>query len=80
MFACLWGGGGGVFGSGGGATTPSRHRLTNLPPVLMTPVANTHIISVADPGYLSRIQDRDFYPSRIPDLGSQISDPGSKNR
>jgi hypothetical protein len=30
---------------------------------------------VADPGCLSRIPDPDFYPSRIPDLGSQIQDP-----
>ncbi len=29
-------------------------------------------ISVADPGCLSRILDPDFYPSRIPDLGSRI--------
>jgi hypothetical protein len=29
-------------------------------------------ISVADPGCLSRIPDPDFYPSRIPDLGSPI--------
>jgi hypothetical protein len=28
--------------------------------------------SVADPGCLSRIPDPDFYPSRIPDVGSQI--------
>jgi hypothetical protein len=28
--------------------------------------------SVADTGCLSRIPDPDFYPSRIPDLGSQI--------
>ena len=28
--------------------------------------------SVADPGCLSRISDPDFYPSRIPDLGSRI--------
>jgi hypothetical protein len=35
-------------------------------------------ISVADPGCLSRIPDPDFYPSRIPDLGSRISDPGSR--
>jgi hypothetical protein len=33
---------------------------------------------VADPGCLSRIPDPDFYPSRIPDLGSRISDPGSR--
>jgi hypothetical protein len=38
--------------------------------------------SVADPGCLSRIPDPDFYPSRIPDLGSQIPDPktGRKER
>jgi len=35
-------------------------------------------VSVADPGCLSRIPDPDFYPSRIPDLGSRISDPGSR--
>jgi hypothetical protein len=35
--------------------------------------------SVADPGCLSWIPDPDFYPSRIPDLGSRISGPGSKN-
>ncbi len=35
--------------------------------------------SVADPGCLSRIPDPDFYPSHIPDPGSQIRDPGSKN-
>ncbi len=34
--------------------------------------------SVADPGFLSRIPDPDFYPSRIPDPGSRISDPGSR--
>jgi hypothetical protein len=28
--------------------------------------------SVADPGCLSRIQDTDYYPSRIPDLGFRI--------
>ncbi len=31
--------------------------------------------SVADPGCLSRIPEPDFYPSRIPDLGSRITDP-----
>jgi hypothetical protein len=31
--------------------------------------------SIADPGCLSRIPDPDFYPSRIPDLGSRIPDP-----
>ncbi len=35
-------------------------------------------ISVADPGCLSRIPDPDFYPSRIPDPGSQIPDLGSR--
>jgi hypothetical protein len=30
------------------------------------------LASVADPGCLSRIPDPDFYPSRIPDLGSWI--------
>jgi hypothetical protein len=29
-------------------------------------------VSVADPGCLSRIPDPDFYPFRIPDLGSRI--------
>jgi hypothetical protein len=33
------------------------------------------IHSVADPGCLSRIPNPDFYPSRIPDLGSRIPDP-----
>jgi hypothetical protein len=28
--------------------------------------------SVADPGCLSRIPDPNFYPSRIPNLGSRI--------
>jgi hypothetical protein len=48
------------------------------------PVSNKNP-SVADPVCLSRIQDPDFYPSRIPDpgfripdLGSRISDPGSR--
>jgi hypothetical protein len=31
--------------------------------------------SVVDPGCLSRILDPDFYPFRIPDLGSRIPDP-----
>ncbi len=35
----------------------------------------TKVCSVADPGCLSRIPDPDFYPSRIPDLGSRIPDP-----
>ncbi len=34
--------------------------------------------SIAVPGCLSQILDPDFYPSRIPDLGSRISDPGSR--
>ncbi len=33
----------------------------------------TIFASVADPGFLSRIPDPDFYPSRIPDLGSKNS-------
>ncbi len=33
---------------------------------------NVFFSSVADPGCLSRIPDPDFYPSRIPDLGSRI--------
>ncbi len=33
----------------------------------------------ADPGCLSRIPDPDIYPSRIPDPGSRIPYPGSKN-
>ncbi len=35
--------------------------------------ANLHFcpVSVADPGCLSRILDPDFYPSRVPDLGSK---------
>jgi hypothetical protein len=36
---------------------------------------NSLSASVADPGCLSRIPDPDFYPSRIPDLGSLIPDP-----
>jgi hypothetical protein len=35
-------------------------------------------MSVADPGYLTRIPDPDFYPFRIPDPGSRIPDPGSR--
>jgi hypothetical protein len=38
------------------------------------PVSRAFLIlgpSVADPGCLSWIPDRDFCPSRIPDLGSQ---------
>jgi hypothetical protein len=35
-------------------------------------IFNTISTSVADPGCLSRIPDPDFYPSRIPDLGSRI--------
>jgi hypothetical protein len=33
------------------------------------------LASVADQGCLSRIPNPDFYPSRIPDLGSRIPDP-----
>ncbi len=41
-----------------------------LKPSGLLPIVFT--ISVADPGCLSRIPDPDFYPSRIPDLGSRI--------
>jgi hypothetical protein len=34
--------------------------------------------SVAGPGCLSQIPDPDFYPSRIPDLGSRIQKQGVK--
>jgi hypothetical protein len=39
-------------------------------------------ISVADQGCSSRIPDPDFYPSRISDPESQVSDPktGTKER
>ncbi len=47
------------------------YRKTSVPVMLRS--------SVADPGCLSRIPDPDFYPFPIPDLGSRISDPGSKN-
>jgi hypothetical protein len=36
-------------------------------------------VSVADSGCLSLIPDLNFFPSQIPDLGSRISDLGSKN-
>jgi hypothetical protein len=36
--------------------------------------------SVADPGYLSRIPDPDFYPYRIPDLGSPIQKQQQKRK
>ncbi len=35
-------------------------------------LAGNPTYSVADPGCLSRIPDPDFYPYRIPDLGSRI--------
>jgi hypothetical protein len=34
--------------------------------------------SVADPGYLSRIPDPDFYPSRIPDPKTATKERGEK--
>jgi hypothetical protein len=34
--------------------------------------------SVVDPGFLSRIPDPDFYPSRIPDPKKAIKDIGEK--
>ncbi len=36
------------------------------------PIGSLPTSSVADPGCLSRIPDPDFYPFRIPDLGSPI--------
>jgi hypothetical protein len=46
----------------------------NSPSVLLRPLIVLWFIaySVEDPGCLSRIPDPDFYPSRIPDLGSRI--------
>jgi hypothetical protein len=41
-------------------------------------VASSVVDSVADPGCLSRIPDPDFYPSRIPDIGSRIQKPQQK--
>ena len=35
---------------------------------------------MADPGCLSRIPDPDFYPSRIPDLGSRIQKQQQKRK
>jgi hypothetical protein len=40
--------------------------------IAATTLKPTVTTSVADPGCLSRIPDPDFYPSRIPDLGSPI--------
>jgi hypothetical protein len=40
-----------------------------------TPSSRTPGSTVADPGCLSLIPDSDFYPSRIPDLGSRIPNP-----
>jgi hypothetical protein len=42
---------------------------------LCSTTAPLEISSVADSGCLSRIPDPDFYPSRIPDLRSQVPDP-----
>ncbi len=52
----------------------------NHPPRNRRKIPNSHAnwlvvsssCSVADPGCLSRTPDPDFYPSRIPDLGSRI--------
>jgi hypothetical protein len=38
------------------------------------------ITSVADPGCLSQILDPDFYPFRIPNLGSKIQKTATKER
>jgi hypothetical protein len=54
---------------------PSTHTQISLAhvsePWLL--ILGKHIISVADPGCLSRIPDPDFCPFRIPDLGSKNS-------
>jgi hypothetical protein len=53
-----------------------KHRkgTTNQRPKVMV------LTSVAYPGCLSRIPDPDFYPSRIPDLGSRIQKQQQKRR
>jgi hypothetical protein len=54
-------------------TAPSVHPASTFPyssrQRQVGPIGKT---SVADPGCLSRIPDPDFYPARIPDLGSRI--------
>jgi hypothetical protein len=52
-----------VYAGGGGGQPPDQLSISNM---------LCDASSVADPGCLSRIQDPDFYPSRIPDLGSRI--------
>ncbi len=41
-------------------------------------IFDTIMVSVADPGCLSRIPDPDFYPSRIPDPKTAMKDRGEK--
>ncbi len=58
--------------------TPARQKTAHLLQSVITRLPGGDLplqSSVADPGCLSRILDPDFYPSRIPDLGSQIPDP-----
>jgi hypothetical protein len=45
----------------------------------LAPIYDTSA-SVADPGCLSRIPDPDFYPSRIPNLGSRIQKQQQRER
>jgi hypothetical protein len=53
-------------------TTFLRRKAKKWEKKLLFLFIGTLINSVADPGCLSRIPDPDFYPSRIPDLGSRI--------
>jgi hypothetical protein len=55
-----------------------NHVLSNMPgpiPILYL----EQVVSVADPGCLSRIPDPDFYPSRIPDPKTATKERGEKN-
>jgi hypothetical protein len=57
---------------------PSNAVVPPLSAALQVPVPSVPTVSVADPGCLSRIPDPDPYLSRIPGLGSRVSDPGSR--
>jgi hypothetical protein len=54
-----------------------KFRIYRCHPVIFgfPAIAGIAADNVADPGCSSRIPDPDFYPSRIPDLGSRIPDP-----
>jgi hypothetical protein len=72
-------------GSGGSVITPgSGYVILNYDSgsryLLFYQRNSTATSSVADPGCLSRIPDPDFYPSRIPDLGSRIQKKATKER